>query len=103
LTYKVVFGLESKGIPAYGPIWDSWRNWSQFRVHIQMSQSQFWCLASFLESFFKPRSHTTRRKTRTEPFQPMGISSHHKLYFFFDIGPRHDCCAQAIFFGRRST
>ena len=23
LTYKVVFGLESKGIPAYGPIWDS--------------------------------------------------------------------------------
>lgn len=23
LTYKVVFGLESRGIPAYGPIWDS--------------------------------------------------------------------------------
>lgn len=23
LTYKVVFGLESRGVPAYGPIWDS--------------------------------------------------------------------------------
>ena len=23
LTYKVVYGLESRGIPAYGAIWDS--------------------------------------------------------------------------------